>query len=273
MTDAQGYVLGKSERAARRLEIQDRHFAAPSEKLLDALALRPTDRVVELGCGPGGLSRRILARLGPGGVLVSVDSAAGLLEQAKASLAGVGTARYEPVLADVSKPGPWLDGADVLTGRAVLHHVPMAEFLLGRLRDVLRPGTRVGFLEPDFRGPLARLAHAELTRPELEPLRVWGTVINELYLAWKISPAVGATLARTLELAGYRNVRADWFDFPSDALVTENMDMFYDEVRDTLVSLGILTGDQIDHQQRLLRALPPGPHPSVWGMFMVTAVA
>ena len=40
-------------------------------------------------------------------------------------------------------------------------------------------------------GPaLARLAHAEANgRPELEPLRVWGTVINELYLAWRISPA------------------------------------------------------------------------------------
>jgi len=39
------YVLGQSEFAARRLELQDRHFAAPSEALLDALALRPADRV------------------------------------------------------------------------------------------------------------------------------------------------------------------------------------------------------------------------------------
>src|SRR6478672_6294876 len=61
------YVLGQDPAAARRLEIQDRQFAGPSERLLDALAVRPNDRVVELGCGPGGLTRRILRRLGRDG--------------------------------------------------------------------------------------------------------------------------------------------------------------------------------------------------------------
>ncbi|HEV3438540.1 MAG TPA: SAM-dependent methyltransferase, partial [Gemmata sp.] len=78
MSNSTGYVLGQSERAARRLEIQDRHFAIPSELLLDDLKVRPTDRVVELGCGPGGLSKRILKRLGAGGVVVGVDSSPGL---------------------------------------------------------------------------------------------------------------------------------------------------------------------------------------------------
>lgn len=82
----QGYVLGQSERAARRLAIQDAHFGDVSERLLDDLALRPNDRVVELGCGPGGLSRRILRRLGAGGVLVGVDASEGLLSQASAAL-------------------------------------------------------------------------------------------------------------------------------------------------------------------------------------------
>src|SRR5215218_8965381 len=90
MTENQPYVLGQSERAARRLEIQDAHFGAVSEQLLDALALRPHDRVVELGCGPGGFSRRVLRRLGVGGVLVGVDTTEGLLAQARAALAGAG---------------------------------------------------------------------------------------------------------------------------------------------------------------------------------------
>src|SRR5438067_13218868 len=99
MSEAQGYILGQSERAARRLEIQDAHFAEVSERLLDELALRPGDRVVELGCGPGGLSRRILRRLGADGVLVGVDQSEGLLEQARTALAGAGPAPFEPVLA------------------------------------------------------------------------------------------------------------------------------------------------------------------------------
>jgi ubiquinone/menaquinone biosynthesis C-methylase UbiE len=273
MANLEGYVLGHSTSAARRLEIQDAHFADLSERLLDALALRPNDRVVELGCGPGGLSRRIMRRLGAGGVLVGVDRTRGLLDQARDLLAKEGPAQFEPTLADISMPGTWLDGADVVVGRAVLHHVPMAEFLLGRLRTVLRPGTRVGFIEPDFRSLLGRLAYLELTgRSELEPLRIWAVAINQLYLVNRISPAVGATLARTLEVAGYRNVESEWQECRSDSMMTENMLMFYDEVRDTLQAAGILTADDIDRQQRLLRELPPGA-PAVWGIFRVTCVA
>jgi ubiquinone/menaquinone biosynthesis C-methylase UbiE len=274
MTQAAGYVLGQSERAARRLAIQDAHFAEPSEQLLDDLGLRPGDRVVELGCGPGGFSRRILRRLGPGGVLVGVDASAGLLEQAGQALAGAGPARFEPVLADVAGLGPWLGGADVVVARTMLHHIPMVELVLGRLRAAVRPGTRVGFLEPDFRTLLARLGYLEATgRPGLAPLRVWATAINQLYEANRLSPDVGATLAPTLEAAGYRRVRATWREAPTDAAAVENMIMFFEEVRDRLTDLGILTAAEIDEQQRLLRAPPPGPLPAVWGIHRVAAEA
>jgi ubiquinone/menaquinone biosynthesis C-methylase UbiE len=270
MSELPDYVLGQSARAARRLEIQDAHFAMVSEKLLDDLQLRPNDRVVELGCGPGGFSRRILRRLGAGGVLVGVDCTPGLLAQAQQALAGLGLASFEPVLADIAQLGPWLEGADVVVARTMLHHVPMVEFVLGRLQTRLRPGTRVGFLEPDFRIPLGRLAYLEATgRPELAPLRVWAFAINQLYLASRLSPDVGATLAQSLATAGYRNVRADWTECPSDTLAVENMLMFYDEVRDRLVGLDILSTEQIEQQQRLLRALIPVDLPPAWGIHRV----
>jgi len=271
MSEQQEYVLGQSERAARRLAIQDSHFAETSELLLDELALRPADRVVELGCGPGGFSRRILRRLGAGGVLVGVDASDGLLEQARALLADQGSARFETVTADIAQLGAWLDGADVVVGRTVLHHVPMVEFMLGRLRAVLRPGTRVGFIEPDFRTPLARLAYLEANgRAELAPLRVWATAINHLYEVNRLSPDVGATLAKTLEAAGYRNVRAGWSDCRSDGLMIENMLMFYDEVRDRLQAWNILTAAAIDEQQTALRQLAPQSLPPAWGSHRVT---
>jgi SAM-dependent methyltransferase len=270
MSEPLPYVLGQSADAARRLEIQDAHFGDLSEQLLDDLAIERSDRVVELGCGPGGFSRRILRRLGEGGVLVGVDCTAGLLDQASAALAGAGSARFEPVLADISALGPWLKGADAVVGRAVLHHVPMAEFLLGRLRAALRPGTRVGFIEPDFRSPLARLAYLEGGgRKELAPLRVWAVAINELYLARRLSPDVGASLARTLQTGGYRQVREGWSGCRSDRLMIENMLMFYDEVRDRLVELKILNASEIAHQQALLRGLTPEALPAAWGIYRV----
>jgi len=273
MVNSTEYVLGQSPEAARRLEIQDRHFAGASEQLLDYLKIRPADRVVELGCGAGMFSRRILNRLGGGGTLVSVDSATGLLEQAKALLKDAGPAKFEPTLADVSQLGSWLDGADVVTGRAVLHHVPMAELLVGRLRSRIRPGTRVGFMEPDFRAPLARVAHLEATgHTELAPLRVWATVINDLYLIRRISPCVGATLATAFADSGYRNVQHAYHEFPCNDLVIDNMIMFYDEVGETLEKLGIITRAECSKQQGLLRKVPLGS-PAVWGTHVVCAEA
>src|SRR5262249_52958100 len=149
------------------------------ERLLDELPLRPDDRVVELGMGPGGLSRRILRRLGPTGMLIGVDRTEGLLEQARKGLAGVGPARFEARLGDIAQLGPWVHEADVIVGRAVLHHVPLVEHWVGRLRAAARPNTRVGFVEPDFRSLLGRLGYLEVTgRPELAPLRVWAATIN-----------------------------------------------------------------------------------------------
>ena len=267
------YVLGHNERAARRLAIQDEHFGEPSERLLDTLAIRPTDRVVELGCGAGSFSRRVMGRLGAGGMLIGVDTTTGLLEQAKLALASAGPARFELIAADVTSLGPWLDGADVVLGRAILHHIPMAELFIGHLRVRLRPSVRVGFIEPDFRSPLARVAYLEASgRPELAPLRIWGTMMNQLYLSRRISPAVGATLGRSMEAAGYQKVRSEWFECSTDALVIENMVMCYDEVRDVLQTLALYTAAEIEMQVGLLKSLAGQALPPVWGAFRVTSI-
>ena len=68
-------------------------------------------------------------------------------------------------------------------------------------------------------------------------------------------------------------MRAEWSEYPTDPTVIENLVMFYDEVRDPLAALGILTPAEIDEQQRLLRALPAGPLPAAWGAFVVAAEA
>jgi SAM-dependent methyltransferase len=273
------YVLGQSADAARRLEIQDLQFAKVSELLLDEIDLRPNDRVVEIGVGAGGFSRRILRRLGAGGVLVGIDYSPGLLDQARANLAsqnlaGAGQARFEPVEADVSQPGPWLDGADVVLGRTVVHHIPLAESWLGRLRTALRPGTRVGFVEPEFRALMGRFSVLEAAgRPELAVLRIWAEGISRFYQACALSPTVGATLAWAMEAAGYSNVRGHSCEHPTDETVIENLLFYYDEIRDRYLKLGIMTADEIEVQKQQLRALPAGDLPAVWGIHRVTAVA
>jgi ubiquinone/menaquinone biosynthesis C-methylase UbiE len=270
MTQEKGYLLGQSPTAARRLELQDSNLGDVSERLLDMLALKPSERVVELGCGPGSFSHRVLRRLGAGGVLVGVDSSEGLLGEARARLATEGPARFETVQANAAKLGPWIHGADVVIGRLVLHHISMVEFMLGRLRTMLRPGTRLGFLEPDGRTLLARLAYLEATsRPDIAPLLVWASTMNQIFLNNRISPEAGATLAQTLDTAGYRNIRAEYSTTPMNTIMIENLLMLYDEIRDTVVSLGIQTSAQITEQQNLLRVMKLDGVPPVWGSFRV----
>jgi len=78
-------------------------------------------------------------------------------------------------------------------------------------------------------------------------------------------------LARALELAGCHNVQSSVFECRSDSLTIENMLMFYDEVRDQLAALQILSLRDIEEEQRRLRALPLANLPAVWAIHCVTA--
>lgn len=274
MSTTSDYVLGQNTDAARRLDIQDLQFAQVSEQLLDDVNLRPDARVVEIGIGAGGFTRRILRRLGPQGVLVGVDRTAGLLEQARASLAGTSAARFEPVLADVSQPGDWLVGADVVLGRTVVHHIPLAEAWLGRLHTALPAGTRVGFVEPEFRALLGRFVVLECAgRPELAVLRVWAEGITRFYEACGLSPGIGSTIGWALQASGFHDVNVTSTECPTDATVIENLLLYYSEIRAKYEQLGIMTTAEIEEQKRQLRALPAGELPAVWGIHRITATA
>ena len=264
------YALGDSASAARRLALQDEQFAAPSEQLLDQLQIQPTDRVVELGIGPGSFGRRIMQRLGAGGVLVGVDYTQDLLDQAVRNLANCSEATFEPVLGDIRELGPWLANADVIVGRTVLHHIPLVETLIGRMLNALPSGTRLGFIEPEFRAMLARITALEARgRTEMTPLRVWAEGIIRFYTLRDLSPAIGSIMHLAFEAAKCRDIQSWWHENPTDDSVLENMLLYYDEVRDKYGSMGIMTSEEIDEQQAAVRALTSGL-PAVWGVHCLT---
>jgi SAM-dependent methyltransferase len=148
----EGYLPGREER-----------FTA----LIDAVEAlgRPDPLVVDLGCGPGSLSARLLERL-PGATVVSVD--------ADPLLLGLGRAAYPRlrfVSLDLRTPG-WsgslgLDRpADAAVSTTALHWISAADLpkLYAELAAVLRPGGLLlngDHLETDDATPdLARLERA-----------------------------------------------------------------------------------------------------------------
>jgi SAM-dependent methyltransferase len=108
---------------------------------LTLLDLRPTDRVLELGCGPGHALRRA-SELAPQGFVAGIDHAPAMVRQAQArNAAGIRTGRVEVRLGDASHVLPYDDNAfDVAYAVQVLYFLPDPLPVLRELRRVLRPG-------------------------------------------------------------------------------------------------------------------------------------
>lgn len=114
---------------------------------LDAADLRPGERVLDVGCGSGQLSREAAARVAPGGAVLGLDVSAPLVELARATSDGprfeVADAQVDPV------PEP---PYDVVVSRfgVMFFDDPAAAF--AHLREATAPGGRLAFVA--WQGPL-----------------------------------------------------------------------------------------------------------------------
>jgi trans-aconitate 2-methyltransferase len=111
----------------------DDHRTRPAADLLARVPLLAPERVVDLGCGPGN-STALLAERWPGAAVIGVDSAATMLEKARAS--SIRADWLEADIADWTPEAP----VDLLFSNAALHWLPDHQALLPRLLWQLRPG-------------------------------------------------------------------------------------------------------------------------------------
>ncbi|MEV0383284.1 class I SAM-dependent methyltransferase [Nonomuraea sp. NPDC050643] len=156
--------------------------------LIDAVEAlgRPDPLVIDLGCGPGSLSARLLERL-PGATVISVD--------ADPLLLGLGRAAYPEltfVAADLRRSG-WtrtlgLDRpADAAVSTTALHWIsePDLKEIYTELAGVLRPGGLLlngDHMDTDDTAPaLSRLEHAVHDR---QTERTFGTNRPEDWRTW-----------------------------------------------------------------------------------------
>jgi SAM-dependent methyltransferase len=114
--------------------------------LIEAAQLGPGVRCLELGCGTGEFTVRLVES---GCELVAVELSEATAEVARGRVGD----RAEIVVADV-ETGAGLDGRDfdAVVGVSVLHHVDL-EATLARTVTRLRPGGRFAFSEPNLANP------------------------------------------------------------------------------------------------------------------------
>lgn len=176
------------------------HRLRPALDLLARVPVESVDRVVDLGCGTGAVTRYLVERW-PGAEVWGVDGSREMLDEARRSGApGLGGVRFEE--ADLST---WrIDGgADVIYSNATLHWLGEHEVLFPRLLRQVRAGGVLAVQMPrNFGAPShqiasalagsvrwrARLAHLvrpapvadpgyyyELLRPLVDRLEMWET--------------------------------------------------------------------------------------------------
>ena len=135
-------------RLERRAKAADE--IAARNAYLDLLAIAGGERVLDVGCGSGAVTREIARRIGSRGVAVGLDPSPALLAVARelAKEAGVGD-RIEFREGDALRL-PLPDGFfDAVVCVTVLSHVPRGEAAIPEFIRVLRPGGRLGVFDLD----------------------------------------------------------------------------------------------------------------------------
>jgi ubiquinone/menaquinone biosynthesis C-methylase UbiE len=154
------------ERAARlEFRASAQSEIAVRNEYLEMLAAAPGERVLDVGCGSGAVTRALARRIAPGGYVVGMDACASLLKIARelADEAGVGE-NIEFKVGDC-RALPLPDASfDCVLAATMLSHVPGPERALAEMVRVTRPGGRIGVFDVD--GDLSLFAHPDrvLTR-------------------------------------------------------------------------------------------------------------
>ena len=185
------YVLG------HHLKGEGKRLALMSE-LLDPMHRRHIEglgiikrgaRTLEVGCGNGSISAWLAEQVSPGGEAVAVDLDLSLIEVRAPNL----ELRKDDIVAGPVERGSF----DLVTARAVLHHVVDVEAAIKNLAASVRPGGALLLIEPDF------LPVSVAEPPEVRAF--W-----DGWLAWSrergIDYYIGRELAPRLAALGLRQI-------------------------------------------------------------------
>jgi ubiquinone/menaquinone biosynthesis C-methylase UbiE len=144
-----------------------------------ALALRPGERVLDIGSGPGFLAAEMAAEVGPDGRVHAVDPSESMLAIARRREPGAGAAPLEVRPGDaLALPLPD-GGADAAVSTQVLEYVDDVPAALAEARRVLRPGGRLLILDTDWDSIVWHSRDPERTRRVLE---AWNEHLADPYL-------------------------------------------------------------------------------------------
>jgi SAM-dependent methyltransferase len=227
------YVLGhhlKGEGA--RLALMSELLDPMHRRYIEALGVvKPGARTLEVGCGNGSISAWLAERVSPGGTAVAVDLDLSLIDVRMPNL----ELRKADIVAGPVERGTF----DLVTARAVLHHVTDAGAAMANMIASLKPDGALLLIEPDF------LPVSIAEPPEVRAF--WNG-----WLAWSrergIDYQIGRTLAPRLASLGLTNISgtAETAIYNGGSLWADYWIETITELRGDLISSGKLDEALID---------------------------
>jgi 2-polyprenyl-3-methyl-5-hydroxy-6-metoxy-1,4-benzoquinol methylase len=185
------YLLGHHLKGeGKRLALMSKLLDPMHCRYLHSLGIvKSGARTLEVGCGNGSISAWLARQVAPDGQAVAVDLDLSLVDEHLPNL----ELRKVDIMAGPVEPGSF----NVVTVRAVLHHVADAEKAIANLVASLRPGGAILLIEPDF-------LPVTIAEPQ-EVHMFWNN-----WLAWSrdrgIDYQIGRTLAPRLAVLGLERI-------------------------------------------------------------------
>lgn len=165
--------------------------------LLDRLALRDDETVLDAGCGSGRVTEKLLARV-PRGRVIAVDGAPSMVQEARALLGDRATVLQSDLL-QLTLDEP----VDAIFSSAVFHWIADHDTLFARLFAVLKPGGRI-VAQCGGAGNIARFVEVAEAVGDREPYAPYlGGYRGEG--TWQFATA--EETAQRLERAGFTDVQ------------------------------------------------------------------
>jgi SAM-dependent methyltransferase len=146
--------------------------------LLETLGLRPGWRCLEIGCGNGSVSQWMATKVAPKGHVVATDIDLRYIDNLHSPNLEV---RQLDILKDKVEPGKY----DLVTARAILHHIASPKKAIQHMIHALKPGGVLLSIEPDF---------LPATAATPEPLRAFW----QAWLQWSSSVGINYFIGRTM---------------------------------------------------------------------------
>lgn len=165
----------------QRLALMSQLLDPLHRSLLEKLGIRPGWRCLEIGCGNGSISRWMATKVGSRGRVVATDIDLRYIDNLRAPNLEV---RQLDILKD-SRDKPEPGKYDLVTARAILHHIASPKKAIQNMVQALKPGGVLVSIEPDF---------LPATAATPEPLRLFW----QAWLQWSRSVGVNYFIGRTM---------------------------------------------------------------------------